>query len=134
MSLFQWKEELSVGYPEIDSQHKMLFKYADDLHSAMLSGKGKDILGQTLADLIAYTKRHFAAEERLMQTHQYPDYPPHKAEHDALTQEVVKLQQDFTSSRVALTGEIMKFLSDWLNHHIGEIDKKAGRYLQQQAH
>jgi hemerythrin len=61
----------------------MLFKYADDLHSAMLSGKGKDILGKR---------------------------------------------------PVALTGEIMKFLSDWLNHHIGEIDKKVGRYLQQQAH
>lgn len=133
MSLFQWKEELSVGYAEIDSQHKMLFKYADELHTAMLSGKGKDILGKTLSDLIAYTKRHFAAEEKLMQTHHYPDYPPHKVEHDALTQKVVKLQQDFTSNHVVLTGEIMKFLSDWLNHHIGEIDKKVGRYLQQQA-
>lgn len=82
---------------------------------------------KTLSDLVAYTKRHFAAEERLMQVHHCPDYPPHKAEHDALTQKVVKLQQDFTSSHVALTGEIMKFLSDWLNHHIGEIDK--GRHV-----
>jgi len=134
MNLFQWKEELSVGHPDIDSQHKMLFRYADELHTAMLAGKGKDIVGQTLSDLIAYTKRHFAAEEKLMQTHHYPGYPPHKAEHDALTQKVVKLQQDFLSGRVALTGAIMQFLSDWLNHHIGEIDKKVGRYLQQQAH
>lgn len=134
MSLFQWKEELSVGCTEIDSQHKMLFKYADELHTAMLSGKGKDILGNTLADLIAYTRWHFAAEERLMQVHRYPDYPPHKVEHDALTQKVVKLQQDFKSDRVVLSGEIMKFLSDWLNHHIGQIDRKVGTYLQQQAH
>ena len=134
MSLFQWREELSVGCAEIDSQHKQLFRYADDLHAAMMSGKGKDILGQTLSDLIAYTKRHFAAEEKLMQVHHYPDYPSHKAAHDALAQKVVKLQQDFLSSRVALTGEIMQFLKDWLNHHIGEIDKKVGRYLQQQAH
>jgi len=35
----------------------------------MMSGKGKDILGQTLFNLISYTKRHFAAEQELMQAH-----------------------------------------------------------------
>lgn len=133
MSLFQWNEAYSVGDVEIDSQHRMLFQYADKLHAAMSAGKAKDILSQTLSDLIAYTKRHFAAEEKLMLTHQYPAYPQHKAEHDALTQKVVQLQNDYAAGRVTLTVELLHFLKDWLRHHIGEIDKKVGNYLQQQA-
>ncbi|MBZ5595253.1 MAG: bacteriohemerythrin [Acidobacteriia bacterium] len=134
MSLFAWNEAYSVGNVTIDAQHKMLFQYADKLHAAMSAGNGKDTLNQTLSDLIAYTKKHFAAEENLMQTHHYPEYPQHKAEHDALTEKVVRFQNDYLAGRVALTGELLRFLKDWLSHHIGEIDKKVGKHLQLQAH
>src|SRR5579864_6490115 len=121
MSLFTWKDAYSVGHPAIDGQHKRLFQFADKLHSAMESGKGRDVLNQTLEDLVLYTKQHFAAEEKLMQQHQYPEYPQHKAEHDALTQKVGKFQQDFAAGKVVLTIELLQFLKDWLSHHIGEI-------------
>ena len=52
MSLFQWKESYSVGNTEIDAQHKRLFQLAEDLHTAMTAGKGKQVLTQTLAMLI----------------------------------------------------------------------------------
>jgi len=133
MSLFQWNEAYSVGHQTIDSQHKMLFQYADKLHAAMLAGKGKDVLSQTLSELISYTQRHFASEEKLMQTHQYPEYPQHKAEHDALTQKVVQYQNDYSAGRVTLTIDVLNFLQNWLGHHIGKVDKKVGKYLQAQS-
>jgi hemerythrin len=129
MSMFQWKQEYSVGYPEIDTQHKKLFELADQLHSAMTSGKGNDVLRKTLSDLIAYTKGHFAAEERLMQMHRYPDYPKHKADHDTLTARVVSFQKEFEANRTALTVDLLHFLKDWLSHHIGETDRKIAAYL-----
>jgi hemerythrin len=133
MSMFLWKQEYSVGYPDIDNQHKRLFELADQLHSAMTSGKGKDVLGKTLSDLILYTKRHFADEERLMQTHHYPDYANHKANHDALTARVVDFQKDFEANGIALTVGLLQFLKDWLTHHIGETDRKIASYLKAQA-
>ena len=133
MNLFEWNEALSVGHIEIDSQHRMLFQYANKLHAAMSAGKGKDVLSQTLIDLIAYTQRHFATEEKLMQTHQYPEYPKHKAEHDGLTRKVVQLRDDYMAGRAVLTSEVLQFLKNWLNHHIGEVDKKVGKYLQTQS-
>jgi len=132
MSLFQWNDALNVGHLEIDSQHRMLFQYANKLHAAMLAGQGKDVLSQTLSDLITYTQRHFATEEKLMQAHHYPEYPQHKAEHDALTRKVSQLQNDYVAGRAVLTAEVLQFLKDWLNHHIGEIDRKVGKYLQAQ--
>jgi hemerythrin len=133
MSMFSWKPEYSVGYAEIDNQHKKLFELADELHSAMTSGKGKDVLGKTLENLIAYTKGHFATEERLMQTHKYPDYPRHKAVHDALTARVVGFQKDFETNRTALSVGVLEFLKDWLTHHIGETDRKIASYLKARA-
>ena len=133
MSMFSWQPEYSVGYPDIDNQHKKLFELADELHRAMTSGKGKDVLGKTLSDLIAYTKGHFATEERLMQAHHYPDYAKHKAEHDALTARVVGFQKEFEANRTALTVGLLQFLKDWLSHHIGETDRKIAAYLKTRA-
>jgi len=133
MSLFQWSEAYSVGHPDIDSQHKRLFQLAEQLHAAMTAGKGKQVLSTTLGNLIAYTKRHFADEELLMQSNRYPFYQQHRAEHVALTEQVVRFQRSF-EGRAAISVELMQFLSKWLTHHIGSLDKKVGDHLRQQAH
>lgn len=133
MSLFQWSEEFSVGYSDIDSQHKRLFQLAEQLHVAMTGGKGKECVGNTLNNLIAYTKRHFADEEILMQTHRYPAYPQHKALHQALTQKVVQFQQAFAAGKATVTMDLLHFLRDWLTQHIGVVDKKVAAFLREQA-
>lgn len=69
MQLFQWNSSYSVGFAEIDNQHKRWFQLAHELHSAVVTGKGREKLGQVLASFAAYTKGHFATEERLMLTH-----------------------------------------------------------------
>jgi len=133
MSMFEWKPEYSVGHAEIDSQHKRLFALANDLYNAMTSGKGKGVLSKTLADLVSYTKLHFATEERLMLAHHYPEYAQHKANHDALTTKVVEFQKEFATGRVAITVSLLQFLKDWLQHHIGETDRKIAVFLKSKA-
>ena len=131
MSLFQWSEAYSVGHPDIDSQHKRLFQLAEQLHAAMTAGKGKQCLSTTLGNLIAYTKRHFADEEILMQANRYPFYQQHKAEHQQLTEKVVQFQRSFEADQAAVSVELMQFLSNWLTHHIGSSDRKVGEHLRQ---
>jgi hemerythrin len=134
MSLFQWSEAYSVGYPDIDSQHKRLFQLAEQLHAAMTAGKGKQVLSTTLGNLIAYTKRHFADEEILMQTHRYPLLQQHKVQHQALTEKVVQFQRSFEMGQATMTVELLQFLSNWLTSHIGAVDRKVGEFLRQQTH
>jgi len=88
-------------------------------------------MSQTLADLVEYTKMHFASEERLMQMHHYPDYVRHKANHDELTGQVIKFH--FNAGRIGLTVGLLQFLKDWLQHHIGETDRKVAVFLQSKA-
>jgi len=133
MSLFQWNDSYSVGHQEIDAQHKRLFQFAEELHLAMAGGKGKQMLSQTLANLVNYTKSHFASEEGLMKKYNYPDYPAHKAEHDKLTAKVVAFQNDFNAGRSMLSVDLMQFLKTWLAQHIGQIDHKVATYIREKA-
>lgn len=133
MSMFEWTTEYSLGHQEIDAQHQKLFALASELHTAMTQGKGKDALSKTLQNLVAYTKTHFANEERLMRANDYPEYAEHKAAHDALTAQVVEFQRDFESGRVGMTVQLLQFLKDWLRHHIGETDRHIAEFLKSKA-
>lgn len=75
--LFQFEQSLSVGISEIDGQHKQLINLINQLHEAMSSGKGKDVFGKTLDELVKYTVYHFGTEERYMQRFGYENYATH---------------------------------------------------------
>lgn len=130
MSLFAWKPEYSVGNVQIDSQHKQLFQMADDLHSAMVGGRGRQVIEQLLDKLIAYTRFHFTSEEGLMKESGYPDFPRHHELHEKLTKQVVDFQQQVKSGQSAVTVSIMQFLRDWLDHHIKGDDMKVGAHIR----
>jgi len=131
MSLFEWNDSNSVGYAEIDNQHKRWFQLAHELHSAVVTRKGKEALGQTLGNLVAYTKGHFANEERLMLTHGYPDYSVHRDQHEALASKLAQLQQDFGTGRATVAMDFLQFLKVWLLHHINVVDSRVGAFLDQ---
>jgi hemerythrin len=131
MGMFEWSDSYSVDYPDIDNQHKRWFQLAHELHSAVVTRKGKEVLSQTLSNLVAYTKGHLASEERLMLTHGYPDYPAHKDQHEALTAKLVQLQRDFETGRATVLMEFLQFFKVWLAHHISVVDNRVGAYLNQ---
>ena len=127
--LFPWSDAYSVKIGIIDMQHKNLVGYVNELHQAMLEGHGKEKLGKILSNLIKYTHVHFGTEEKLMQSHGYPYYPQHKAEHDHLSATVVAFQDKFQRNEIGLTIEVMEFLKDWLVKHILGSDKKYAPFL-----
>jgi hemerythrin-like metal-binding protein len=127
--LFPWNDSYSVKIGVIDMQHKNLVGFINDLHRAMMEGRGKEELGNILSNLIKYTQAHFKTEEYFLESHRYPDYATHKTEHDRLTKTVVDFHTKFQRSEVGLTIELMGFLKDWLGKHIMGSDKKYGPFL-----
>ena len=124
MALIYWNDKLSVGVEEFDNQHKRLILLVNTLHEAMTVGKGKEVIGKVLGDLISYTATHFAAEERFMQQHSYQGFAAHKAEHDQLVKKAKALQRDFQEGKLTVAIALSTFLKEWLTHHIMESDKK----------
>jgi hemerythrin len=133
VSLFEWDESYSIEYPQLDNQHKRWFQLAQKMHLALVTGSGKETLGESLSTFIAFTQQHFAAEERLMLTHGYPDYPHHQHEHESLRQKLAEIQRDFASGNTTVTMDLLQFLKVWLGHHIRSVDIRVGTYLNERA-
>jgi hemerythrin-like metal-binding protein len=128
--LVTWSAHYSVGIARIDTEHQKLIGLVNDLYTAMIEGRGKDVMGPTLDGMAAYTVVHFAHEERLMRIHMYPGLEAHKAEHEKLTQRVKQLQEEFRTGKAVVSMEVMRFLQHWLVDHIVGVDKNYTEHLQ----
>lgn len=131
MSLITWDESLSVNVAEIDSQHRKLVAMINELHDAMKSGKGKDVLGRILSGLISYTDSHFKAEEKYFAQFKYPDTAAHVKEHVAFVKKVTEFQTDFEGGRLTVSIDTLYFLRDWLQGHIKGTDKKYSAFFHE---
>jgi hemerythrin len=131
--MFDWKNEFSVGIGSVDAQHQTLFAIGRELYAAMSAGQGRAVVGKILDRLVRYTTVHFAHEERLMHSHEYPNFAAHKAQHDALTRQVLKFQADFDGGRASVTLQLLQFLKNWIEAHIKESDFAYAPCLKQQS-
>lgn len=129
MLLLKWDDSYSVGINEIDSQHKKLIELITQLNTAMSEGKGKDVLGKIINELISYTKTHFALEEKLFDKVKYADSFAHKGQHKMFIEKVEQFKIDFEKGKTLLTIDVMNFLKEWLKNHILISDKKYAPYL-----
>jgi hemerythrin len=129
MDAFTWSNDYKVHIAQIDSQHRHLVALVGRLMMAMKEGKGNDILGRILAEVISYTQTHFDTEEKLLWANAYPGYAAHQQEHATLTKQVRALHERFQKKEVALTIEVAQFLKDWLIKHILGTDKNYSQFL-----
>jgi hemerythrin-like metal-binding protein len=127
---FAWKEEYSLGQPDIDREHKALFRMAQELNEAMLRAGAHEELSGLFARLVAYAKFHFANEERLMRDAHYTGAASHVREHERFAARVAALERDFEAGQAAVTEETMEFLRGWLNHHILGTDQQVARHIR----
>ena len=130
MPLLSWNEKLSVGVASLDEDHKKLVALLNQLFDAIYSGHGKESLGKTLDDMIAYAKTHFNHEEMFFAQTAYPDSAAHHAEHEKFTCRVLEEREKYKKGATGtLSLEVINFLKNWLLDHIQGTDKKYGPHL-----
>jgi len=125
----EWNNNMSVGNPAIDRDHRALIQYVNEMHSAMAAGKGKEIVGSILAKLVKYTQEHFGREEVIWKAGGYADFDRHKQQHVDLLNTVAEFKGKYDKGAVLLTLDVMNFLRDWLTNHILKSDKAAAEAI-----
>jgi len=105
---FQWRHDLSVGFQEIDDQHKELFRKINDLLESIGQGRG-----------IQEVK------------YNYNGYPAQKTEHNKFIKVLDELKKKIGTSDVLLSSllTVQKVTVDWLINHISKMDKTLGSFL-----
>lgn len=128
---YELTADLLTGNSLIDTEHKQLFAAVNDLMDACGQGKGRDKIQQTVEFLNSYVGKHFADEERLQTSSQYPGYPAHKTFHDGYKRQMVQITQ-----KLMAEGPTVKALSD-LNQIVGVLishirieDKKVAKHVK----
>ena len=129
MAYIEWSDNLSVGFDEMDEDHRKLVELANSLHVAIDGGFPGEEISMVFAELVSYTQWHFRHEERLMQQAEYHGLEAHKKEHTELTAKVLALQASYHEGDISVPDRLMPFLREWLAHHIQEVDRETGQYL-----
>ncbi len=120
-----WSDEYLIGIEELDYEHRCLIEDINKLHRNLLEHVAMDRIEDTLGSIHARMQAHFALEERVMASHEYPHYPEHKAEHERLldeyTERMTKFERDPNlSDREAIQGVLCQCIVS----HILTSDKK----------
>lgn len=129
MPFLMWSGNYSVRIQAMDEQHRKLVDLINQLHDGISAGKGQAVLCQVLDALADYTRTHFTAEERLMQSGGFPGFAKHKAEHDALISKVKAIQKQAQAGQTEIGSGLLSFLREWLINHIMGSDKAYSAYL-----
>jgi hemerythrin len=128
-----WNDNLKIGVPLIDSEHKELCDRIDKLLAACNQGHGKEELVSTIEFLESYTIKHFGDEEKLQRASAYPKVTEHKKLHEFFTGKIAELKNDVQNNgaNIATISKTNYFLMDWLLNHIQKVDSELAQYIKQ---
>gem|GEM_PF-186397 len=127
--LISWDDEFSVGIDAIDRQHKHMLSLINKIDEVIQEGGTYEQFAPVLNDLIDYTDRHFAHEERLLDDNHCPDIGRHKRSHVRLREELLRWREKVAEAGAEDMREHMLFLRIWFPGHILNVDKSDADYL-----
>jgi len=130
MSLFKWSNVHSVYLPEIDAEHRALYRLGDELHKAVLADTDAARLQPILVNLQETAEQHFRHEERLMRAIHYTAFDWHKRQHDAVRKRSRAAARRVAVGDLTAAGELVEFFSEWLRGHMAVADRMMSARLR----
>jgi hemerythrin len=128
MAFMSWSDDFSVGVGAIDDDHRKLIDLINELYDALCMEASADAIDEVCARLVEDTVRHFRNEERFFNDMEYPRASAHRAMHEHLELRAAQFRQEIGHTD-SVTG--LRFLKEFLTHHIQGEDKRLGAYLNE---
>ena len=143
MSFVTWKESYSIGIPEADEDHQHLIGLINELYEAVrrhsrvgtldAAIRELEAMASVIDEMLEYASHHFQTEESHMEKYAYPGYEEHKQAHRELADKVQTLRREYDQGKAIFSMDIVRFLKDWIENHILEVDKKLGDFLKERG-
>lgn len=125
------QEAFLTGVSSVDEEHRFLIGIYNSFVDAINSGHGAEVVGEVMAELVAYTDYHFANEEQIMEKVRYPEFVIHKSQHDNFISAIADIEEKRSHGEVSLVS-VAQFIGRWVQGHILITDKKLGEFVQSQ--
>ena len=127
--LISWNDEFGIGIEAIDRQHIHMLSLINSIDEVIQGGGSYEQFAPALNELVDYTDRHFAHEEKLLEENHAPDIDRHKKSHIRLREELLSWRGKVAEAKAEEMTEHMLFLRIWFPGHILNVDKKDADYL-----
>ena len=118
-----------VGIDSVDQEHRFLIGIYNDLVTKIGSGMSTDTLDGIVKKLFDYADYHFASEERVMLSTDYPGIELHRRQHESFVRTLNDLVTDRSDDRGADLNRLVAFVGTWIRGHILVTDKQLGEYV-----
>ncbi len=128
-----WDDSCSFADPDIDDEHRTLHAFYATIRASLEDGNGSVDPKALCAELVDFTREHFAREEALMAAHAYPDLEMHRKLHQTFLQQIEDIwifvrtggePDDYLARFVVLS-----FIGKWLRMHTMVVDRKFAEWL-----
>ncbi len=116
-----WSDEFEIGINVIDTQHRRIVDYINQLHDSVRREDERDAIGEVIDNLVDYTNSHFAFEEALMEEVGYDALSLHQSTHNAFTNRIEIMKARFNNNE-DIADELAELLQAWLIKHIKHDD------------
>ena len=134
MPAIEWNDSYSVGDAKMDLQHRQLFAAINDLYDHMASAMpDHNRTLECVKFLTEYTLTHFADEEALMRSINFPGLQAHIEVHKNLVTQLTGYTKRLVSKKEDSFVDddmVMFLLSDWLIRHVVEEDQEYAKALR----
>lgn len=125
---YAWRQEYSVGVPELDDQHRRLFALLDAIVAEINDPTSCADIGPSIDELRPVVVEHFATEEALMERAGYEGLAYQHQLHAAFLVELDEWARRVACGDRHAARDLGDFLADWLIRHTLGIDRAyAGR-------
>lgn len=130
MTYFEWTSVIELGHIKIDEQHKRLLVLGEDLVGPLISSAAPKPSATQVQALIDFAQEHFAFEEGLMRSTDYPRADEHASFHTSLLADLRKycfrVQRGLHTDPIGL----ISFLWHWIVLHIVSEDRDLVIWLK----
>ncbi|MDH3979231.1 MAG: bacteriohemerythrin [Gammaproteobacteria bacterium] len=129
MSMIEWKDEFSVGIPDVDHEHQQLIGLINELHNAMSGKNAAMTVTDFLGEIHAHVAAHFALEEKIMREKKYDQYEDHKRDHERLLDEISDIMDDYEENAFYSDEVFTSTLEHWFSDHFKTRDARLHKHL-----
>ena len=118
-----WQAGYDCGDPVIDSEHRELFRLANELLNFASADASPHVIHAALDRLLAHVVDHFAHEEATLRRHGYEDVEHHAELHKHLVERAQALRAQSDKEGIEF-GDLVQFLvQDVVARHILQADR-----------
>lgn len=119
-----------INVPELDAEHRDLYRHLAELHQALTVGAPNDLLCDALQNVAEHARDHFSHEESALRAAGYTALDWHKQQHDTGRKRLRTAIRGFKSGDRQVLADLLVFLERWLPDHIAVTDRMAAAYLR----